>query len=265
MPSTPFYRDRPLIFAHRGARDVAPENTLAAFDAAIQAGADGIELDVRRCRTGEVVVMHDEVVDRTTNGSGRVETISLEMLRLLDAGSWFAQEFRDERIPTLAETLDLVGHRLLVNIEIKATRLRSDGLEAEVVQLVRERDMQDRVIISSFNPAVLIRLKRLAPELPRGLLYAPDLPVYLSRAWAVPLIRPCALHPHYSMVTEHSVREARRAGYRVNAWTVNEDHDMMRLINLGVDGIITDHPGRLYDLLLSDEALNARRAPDSGD
>ena len=250
MPETSsFYADRPLVFAHRGASDIAPENTLAAFQAAFEVGADGIELDVTRCATGEVIVIHDESVNRTTNGSGRVDGLPFFALRELDAGSWFGSEFAGQRIPTLQEVLELLGHRVRINIEIKGRSLRGDGLEEEIAELIRSHSLQREVILSSFNPAALMRAKRIAPELRRGLLYAPDLPIYLSGAWTLPLVRPDALHPEHTMVSEKLVRRAHRRGHHIAAWTVDDPQEMQRMIGLGVDVLITNHPGRLRALL----------------
>jgi glycerophosphoryl diester phosphodiesterase len=244
-----FYDDRPLVIAHRGASDVAPENTLAAFQAAIDASADGIELDVTRCATGEIVVIHDDTLDRTTNGAGRVDGLPFFGLRELDAGAWFGAQFAGQRIPTLGEVLDLAGRRVRVNIEIKGRNVRGDGLEEEVAEQVRARGLQGSVILSSFNPAALVRAKRAASDLQRALLYAPDLPVYLAHAWALPLVRPEALHPKYTMVDSRYVHWAHGHGYRVNVWTVDDPDHMARMIELGVDGIITNHPARLRELL----------------
>ncbi|MHB1295877.1 MAG: glycerophosphodiester phosphodiesterase [Anaerolineae bacterium] len=241
--------ERPLVIAHRGARDVAPENTLAAFHAAITADADGIELDVTRCASGEIVVIHDDTVDRTTNGSGRVDQLAFGTLRELDAGAWFGERFAGERIPTLEEALGLAGRRLLVNVEIKGTSLRGDGLEREVAAMVRAHGMAERVIISSFNPAALWRMRRAAPELTCGLLFSRDLPFFLSHAWARPLVAARALHPEYDMVDAAYVQQAHRRGLRINVWTVNEKADLARMLRLGVDGIITDHPAALRALL----------------
>jgi len=243
-----FYRDQPLVIAHRGARDVAPENTLAAFRAAIDLDADGIELDVVRCATSEIVVLHDDSVDRTTDGSGLVQEIPLSALRELDAGAWFSDAFVDERIPLLQEVLDLIAPRFRINIEIKGTDMRGDGIEQEIAEMIRARDLGDQVIISSFNPMALWRTKRTAPELKRGLLYAPDMPIFLARAWSRCLIQPDALHPKASMVDEHYMRWARRNGHRVNVWTV-KIAEMRKMIALGVDAIITDHPGQLREML----------------
>ena len=244
-----FYDDRPLVIAHRGANDVAPENTLAAFQAAIDADADGIELDVTRCATGEIVVIHDSTVDRTTNGSGPVERMPFFALRELDAGSWFGAEFADQRIPLLREVLDLAGHRLRINIEIKGKNRRSEGIEEEIAEMIRAHDLEKEVISSSFNPKALMRMERAAPELQRGLLYAPGLPSLLVRAWPRPLVGPDALHPYYSIVNDRYMRRARRRGYHVNVWTVNSVTDMHRMIATGVNGIVTDHPARLRGLL----------------
>jgi len=216
--SDSFYGDQPLVFAHRGANDMAPENTMAGFEVAIKVGADGIELDVMRCRTGEVVVIHDNTVDRTTNGSGLVGTISLDALRVLDAGSWFASEYDGQRIPTLEEVLDLVG-RETGCIEIKSKGLRSDDVEEEIAAMIRDRGQEGNTVISSFNSMALARMRRAAPELQRALLYARELPFHLSRIW-ISCIKPHALHPHYSLVDEGYVRWAHGIGYRVNVWTM---------------------------------------------
>ena len=155
-----FYLDGPLNIAHRGARDVAPENTMAAFAAAVDAQADGIELDVSRCGTGEIVVMHDDTVDRTTDGSGTVARLGWAAIVELDAGGWFAPEFVGERVPTLAEVLDLVGGRLRVNIEVKHKAQRHDGIEEEIAEMVAQRDLGSSIIISSFDPVILRRFKQ---------------------------------------------------------------------------------------------------------
>jgi len=235
-------QERPLNIGHRGASGLAPANTLAAFRAALDLGIDGVELDAQRCRTGEVIVMHDLTVDQTTNGTGPVKSLSLAELKALDAGSWFDARFAGERVPTLAEVLDLIGDRLLVNVELKSFSPRTDGLEAEAIRLIRERGLERTVLISSFNPFALWRTRRLAPDLKLGLLYAHDLPVYLRKMWLAFLSHPEALHPDYTLVDEALVTRAHARGQQVNTWTVNEPAEMRRLIALGVDGIITDRP-----------------------
>jgi glycerophosphoryl diester phosphodiesterase len=245
-----FYLDRPLVLAHRGARAAAPENTLAAFAAAAELGADGVELDVTRCASGEIVVLHDDTVDRTSNGSGPVAALPFYALRELDAGAWFEARFAGQRIPLLSEALDLAGDTgLRVNIEIKGRSWRGDGIEEEIAAMVRQRHQAGRVIISSFNPPALMRMRRAAPALPVALLYAADMPLHLARGWARYAVRLGAMHPHYGMVDAAYVSWAHGRGYRVNPWTVNEPADIERLIGLGVDGIIGDYPERIREAL----------------
>jgi glycerophosphoryl diester phosphodiesterase len=230
---------------------VAPENTLAAFQAALDSGADGIELDVCRCASGEIIVIHDDAIDRTTNSSGTVATIKLGSMRELDAGSWFHPRFAGERIPTLQEVFELVSGKLLMNIEIKGRALRGDGIEAEIAALVRHFGMDEKVILSSFNPAALVRARRVAPHLPRGMLFARPYPAAAPVAWLRPWVRPQALHPHFSEVTPDWLARARQRGYRVNPWTVNEEADLRRLAEMGVDSLITDHPALARQVVLA--------------
>src|SRR5574341_1433935 len=164
------FNGRILNFAHRGASLLAPENTLAAFELAVKQGADGIELDVRLCRTGEWVVIHDVRLNRTTNGRGLVRAKSIDELRRLDAGSSFHQKFANERIPTLAEVLDWAKGRALLNIEIKSLARPAERAEQSLLSLLRRHGVRRQCLISSFNPLVLRRLARLDPGLPTGLL-----------------------------------------------------------------------------------------------
>lgn len=245
-----YYLERPLVMAHRGARDSAPENTMAAFRAALDAGADAIELDVKRCATGEVVVIHDATVDRTTDGSGRVADLTLYDLRALDAGSWFAPAFAGEPIPLLSEVLDWAHDRIRLNIEIKDDGLQRPGLEQEIAAMLQERCLgPEQTLICSFDPGSLWRMRRAAPELPRGLLYTEDRSIASAQRWPRWLLRPEALHPYYAMVDDEYLAWARRTLHRVNVWTVNEAEDIRRMLALGVDGVITDHPTLARQLL----------------
>ncbi len=237
----PYYLDRPLVMAHRGAKDIAPENTIAAFRTAIDLGADAVEMDIVRCGSGQIVVMHDDTVDRTTNGSGRVDSLPLDALRELDAGSWFDACYAKEPVPLLDDVLDAIGGRIRLNIEIKHQRAGAGPMEAELAGKLRQRGLIADTIVSSFDARALWRIKRLAPSIPRALLYAVDMPLPLRHAWPRIWLSPQALHPHFSMVSESYIRRARLAEYRVNVWTVNEADDMARMASLGVDAIITDH------------------------
>jgi glycerophosphoryl diester phosphodiesterase len=241
---------KPLNIAHQGASADAPGNTLAAFRLALEMGADGFELDIMLSTDGHLVVIHDDTVDRTTDGSGPVRQKTLAELKALDAGARFGARFAGERIPTLQEVFDLVaGNRAFVNVELKADSLKSDGLEEKLVALIRRYDLGERLLISSFNPFALWRVRRLAPDLPLALLYAESMPVHLRNRWFAFLSRPEALNPSLRIATQEHVRWAKSKGYRLYVWTVDEEPEMRRLIALGVDGIITNKPDLLRQVL----------------
>ncbi len=246
-------RTNTLNIAHRGASAAAPPNTLAAFEKAVELGADGIEFDVHLSADGVPVIIHNFTVDDTTDGSGRVADMTLAQLKQLDAGSYFDPAFAGERIPTLEEVLEAMGRRLLLNIELKTTGLRDNGLAQAVVAQIEQHGLGDSVLFSSFNPFSLRRVKRIAPHIPVGLLYAPDLPLPLHRAWLAPMVPHEARHPKHTMVDAHYMAWAQRRGYRVNTWTVDDPDEMRRLIGLGVDGIITNVPDVLRSVLESQE------------
>jgi glycerophosphoryl diester phosphodiesterase len=251
LPLGSFYQGRILNLAHRGAREHAPENTIPAFEEAAELGADGVELDVQLTADGVPVIFHDKDVERLTDGTGCLAGMTLSQVKELDAGAHFSPEFAGTRIPTLGAVFEDLGDRLLFNVELKSFSARSDGLEREVVQVIQHHRLVDRVLISSFNPLALRRIRRLAPELALGYLYAPGLPFPLSKGWlARPIIGPHeARHPHFSMVDETYVRWARRHRYRVNVWTVNDLEDIQRMRDLGVDAIMSDRPDLVQDVL----------------
>lgn len=240
--------NRPLIFAHRGASRVAPENTLPAFEAAIRLGADGVELDVQYSSDGRLMVIHNPTLEATTNGSGRVSAHTFEELRSLDAGSHFGPEFAGTRIPILDEVLELLKGKLLVNIELKAMDLAS-GLGADVVAVVRAHGMADQVVISSFNPFALRRAKMAGPEIECALLLAADLPAWMRWGLTRRYSRADTLHPEHTMVDASYMAKAGRLGMRVCPWTVNDEATARRLIALRVDAIITDVPDVLMGLM----------------
>ncbi|MBE2236084.1 MAG: glycerophosphodiester phosphodiesterase [Anaerolinea sp.] len=241
--------NRPLNLGHRGARGLAPENTLAGMAAGMAAGADGVEFDVQRTADGHLVVFHDDDLRRICNVSGRIVTSTLAQLRELDAGRYFGPQFAGELIPTLDEVLETLPANAFVNIEAKRFRFRSDGLEAGIAEAFQRHSLAGRCIVSSFNPVLLWWLGRIDRTIPLGLLYAPDLPAGLNRGWPRHLLRLAALHPYQGQVTPKLVQQVRRRGQQINTWTVNEPAEMRRLIDLGVDGIITDRPDLLSALL----------------
>lgn len=233
---------RPCIFAHRGASAHAPENTLAAFELALQQGAPAIELDVKLSADGHVVVIHDPTVDRTTNGKGKVARFSLAELRALDAGSFFSEKYRGEKIPTLEEVFDLVGKRALINIELTNYTTPRDSLVEEVCRLVRKHHMEENVLFSSFLPRNLHQAAILLPEVPRGLLALEGWKGLWMRSFQFFFGNYQALHPYVSDVTPQQIASVHRIGRRVHVWTVNDADRIRRLLKWGADGIFTDDP-----------------------
>jgi len=243
--------DRTLNIAHQGASGVAPANTIVAFRRAAELGADGVELDAHLSADTVPVVIHDFTVDRTTDGSGRVADLPLAALKELDAGSSFNPAFAGERIPTLEEVFEAVGHQLLINVELKVPPRENRGLEAAVVALVEQHGLSDRVLISSFNPYALRRVRRLHPQLPLGFLYGSDPLSRLARAlmWLMRDLRPEAAHPFWTLIRPATVRRAHAQGRRMVAWTVDEPDVMRLLVEWGVDAIISNRPDRLRHVL----------------
>jgi glycerophosphoryl diester phosphodiesterase len=245
-------RALPLVIAHRGASGVAPENTLPSFQAAIDQGADGIELDGQLTADGEVVVHHDFVLGRTANGQGAIRKHTLAELKQLDAGAWFSRgkdgpaRFTGTQIPTLAEVLELVrGKMAVVNIEIKTDdRLGDPALVSGAVDVIARSGMRRKVLVSSFNPLALWHLRRLDSRVRVGLLYSDDQPLYKRARWFEPLVRPNALHPVHRLATPDQVALAHARGMRVNVWTLNEEAELQRYAAAGVDAVITDYPDR---------------------
>jgi glycerophosphoryl diester phosphodiesterase len=241
---THLYPHTPLLLGHRGASAFAPENTLAAFRLALAQGADGFELDVTLSADGAPVVIHDDTVNRTTDGAGRVDALTLAQLKTLDAGyhAKFGAQFAGERLPTLADVFDEFGQHALINVELKRDPSPDKSLARKVAALIREHQMGQRVLLSSFYYDNLQRVQALDPALPVGLLYDPSEPGRVAQAWLAPGVRAEAHHPHYTLFNPATRGWYRARRLRVNVWTVNAEAEMRRLIRLGVDGIITDQP-----------------------
>ncbi len=233
---------RPAIIAHRGASLHAPENTLPAFELAIQEAADAVELDVKLSLDQEVVVIHDQAVDRTTDGSGRVDQLPLADLKQLDAGVAFGDQFRGVRIPTLSEVLESYGGQTYFNIELTNYASPFDPLPEKVAELVRRAALEARVFFSSFNPIAYYRIGRLLPGSPRGLLALKGSKGALARSWLGTFFGYQALHPEVSDTTIDLVSRTHKRSRRVYTYTVNNADEMRALFEMGVDGIFTDDP-----------------------
>jgi glycerophosphoryl diester phosphodiesterase len=239
----------PLVLAHRGASNHAPENTLAAFELALEQGAHGIELDAKLSADGEVVVIHDASVERTTDGNGKVSHLTLTALRRLDAGSFFSDQFRGEKIPTLAEVFETVGKRAIINVELTNYSTPGDGLADRVCELVQRFGLQGNVLFSSFLPSNLKRTRSLLPDTPRGLLALGGWIGWWARSFGFNFGDYQALHPGLGDTTHRQVARVHRLKRRIYVWTVNSAEDMRRLIGWGVDGLITDDPKLAMDIV----------------
>lgn len=237
----PAAESRPLVIGHRGASSDAPENTIAAFELALDQGADGIELDVHLSGDEQPVVIHDFTLERTTDGAGPVSGHSVRELKRLDAGGWVDRRFRGQRVQTLQEVLERFRDRARFWIELKGGSALYPGIEERVVSMVEIYDVVDRVLVQSFDHAALARVRALNREIPVGALVG-QAPIDggLLRTGAAN-----AICPGVHLLTEDLLAEIRRAELECYVWTVNEPALMDRLVGWGVSGIITDRPGLL--------------------
>lgn len=233
---------RPLIYAHRGASAYAPENTLAAFRLALTQGADGIELDAKLSADSEIVVIHDQTVDRTTQGRGRVNDLTLAELKSLDAGKWKNSKFTGEAIPTLAEVFDAVGGKMIINVELTNYDSPEDGLVEKVAELVKSYRLEDSVLFSSFLQSNLKTARKILPQVPVGMLAQAGSAGRDNRSARSREAAPDYLHPFFLDVSYNMVKREKAARRLINVWTVNLPLVMRKMIFDGVEGIITDDP-----------------------
>jgi glycerophosphoryl diester phosphodiesterase len=236
-----------LLLAHRGASADAPENTLAAFQEAVAQGADGVELDAMVCGSGEVVVCHDERLDRLAQRDWEVRTTPWWKLQRADVGTPLG--FAPARIPLLEEVLDLLPPHFLINIELKCDEVDDGGLSEKVAELVLRRGLEGRVVLSSFNPLCLFRVAAAAPGLRRGFLIDPD-KRWAPQAWLLsPLVSSHSVHPYHEDCTPQRVEDWRRKGLRVAVWTVDDPGRARALEAMGVSYLITNKPRLMREAL----------------
>jgi glycerophosphoryl diester phosphodiesterase len=228
---------RTLGVAHRGASRYAPENTLAAFRRALEDGAPAVECDVRRTRDGHLVVIHDPTVDRTTDGRGAVGAFTLDALRRLDAGRWFAPEWAGERVPLFDDVLELVRGRALIKVEIKNDPIPADGIARQVVDAVRRHRMQEEAFIMSFDHQVTRAVSSADPQIATGILYAARLVDPVSAARAADADGLCV---HWGYLDREVVAQARGAGLGIFVWTVDDEEVFRSCLALGVDGVTSN-------------------------
>lgn len=234
-------------YGHRGFSGAYPENTMLAFEKALEAGCEGIEFDVHLTRDGELVIIHDETIDRTSNQTGKVRDMTYEELCQVDFSYRFVGQFGFQKIPTLREYFALVqGRDIVTNIELKTGVYEYPGIEQAVFDLIQEYHMEDKVIISSFNHHSVLRMKEIAPELPCG---------FLSETWILDIGNYVesygveAYHPQFHMLTDEETANLKAHHIQINTWTVNEPEDIQHMIDLGVDGIISNYPDRVAAML----------------
>lgn len=238
---------KPLVWAHRGASGYCPENTLAAFQKAVDLGADGVELDIHLTKDGALVVTHDESIDRVSDHKGRVCDYTLDELKSFDF-SYGNMAYEGIQIPTMGEVFELLKPTdLTINIELKTGEIFYPGIEQKIVGMTKSFGMEDRVIYSSFNHYSVMRLKEIDPEAKTGFLYADgtlDMPAY-GRAHGV-----SALHPAgYNLQFPGFMDECRANGLDVNVWTVNRESDIRACVKLGVHAIITNYPDKVRKII----------------
>ena len=230
----------PLIrVGHRGARGYAPENTLVSFNLAVEMGVQAVETDVHISRDGQVVLIHDHTVDRTTDGHGFVKDLTLAELKKLDAGAWYDPRFAGQRILTLAELLAWAKNRVGVAIEIKNGPIYYPGIAAQTIRLVHEHDMLHQTILLSFDHFVLREAKTIEPQVATGILYAGRLIDPVAAAQAA---NADSLNPAWAFITPDLVQTAHAAGLAISPWCPNDLPTLRMLDAIGVDSIGTDYP-----------------------
>jgi glycerophosphoryl diester phosphodiesterase len=249
----------PVIIGHRGYRAEYPENTPASFSAAIAAGADMIELDVTLSKDRKVVVIHDDTLNRTTSGFGPVHQATLQDLKRLDAGSWFDSRFAEESLPTLEEVLILAGGKVLINIEIKSSAWESgfpeDAVERQVVDLIIRHDLLNSTLVSSFHAGFLENIGKLPVH--------PEIAFITDRKAPQNTLDICqrlgvfSWHPHYKSLEQRHIEKAHAQGILTFPYTVNLVKDMLMLVNMGVDGVITDDPGAAISCIAAKRKTSA--------
>lgn len=238
----------PVVWAHRGASGYLPENTLPAFQNAVEMGVYGIELDIHKTKDGQLVVIHDEKIDRTSNGNGYVRDYTLEELRRYNYNATMPEACPHADIPTMREVFELIKPtNLHINIEIKNGVYFYEDIEKDIIAMTKEFDMEDRVIYSSFNHYSIMKVKELDPEAHTGFLYMDgtlDMPEY-GRDHGVE-----ALHPAlYNVQYPNYVERCHEYGLKINSWTINSKQYMKMACEMGIDGIITNYPDTALEIV----------------
>lgn len=237
-----------INYAHRGASGYFPENTMLSFEKAIELGCNGIETDVQLTKDGEMVLIHDEKLDRTTNGIGFVKGYTLKELKTLDAGSFVSERFCTAEIPTAEELIELAkAKNIVVNFELKTGQIWYEDIEEKLINLICKHNFKEKAIISSFNHYSIQKCREIDKSISTGLLYSDGL--YEPQLYAK-IVGAEAIHPYFPTVDNKSLIDRIKAeGIRINCYTINAVEDMKRFLGYDVDGIITNYPDKLNKLM----------------
>ena len=230
----------PLVIAHRGDVSTAPENTLPAFENALTAGADGVELDVRLTQDLQLVVFHDRRLDRTSNGTGRVDATTFSQVRSLDVGSWFGPAFTGEGAPTLDEVFELLPRDFLINVEMKVIISGMKLIAHGVAETIRRHQRWASTLVASFNPVALYHLRRMEPRISRGYIWSKKHPYPIRSRWFSPLVQAQWYDPANDTYNPNLHRKFRRHGHRVLAWDLDFNCDMEAMAEARLEAVVTD-------------------------
>lgn len=245
------------VISHRGANIYAPQNTIPAFKKSLEIGVDGFETDIHITKDDELVLCHNYTIDETSNGKGSIAEMTLNGLRHYDFGSYFSEKFKGTKIPTMDEFLTLVESSdiSVLNIELKSPGKSETAIVSETIEKVKAHGLFDRLIISSFDPKLLVEAKEIDESCKTGFLYSPSKKItYINKLISHPIefaksINADALHPLFIFVDEKYVYNAHEAGLIVNPWTVDSVRSIEKMIKCGVDGIITNFPDVVKGIL----------------
>lgn len=236
-----------INYAHRGASAYYPENTMLSFEKAIEMGCTGIETDVQLTKDGVLVLIHDELVDRTTNGKGFVKDYPYNELNKLDAGCWKSNEFTGLKIPTVEELLLLTKDKnIIINFELKNGIVMYEGIEQKLIDLIHKHRMESKVIFSGFNHYSMAKCHKISKEISTGVLYMEGL--YKPYNYAKTLGAK-AIHPHFNALNEEVIKRSQKHRVKINVFTVNDEKQMKFFLDMKVDGIITNYPDILHELM----------------
>lgn len=231
----------PLLFGHRGCPKLAPENTLASFTKLMEHKVPGVELDVQICKSGELLVYHDNNMKRTTGFDGNIVDHDLSQIRSLDNGSFFSEDYKDEKIPLFEEVLQLLGDSVYYDIELKADYMKNRGLEQKVLEMIRDFRLEKRVLISSFNPIPLYRFEKITKGIPRALIYSnsTDIPFFLRKGEGLLISGGEVIKPDVRLLDRNLFNKLSKK-YKVMTWTVDDETRFRELVSWGISGICTN-------------------------